>query len=65
MTIMNVTRSRVAVVSNIGQLLTIGGGNGIKNLSSRNMYRRDKRIELCLESHKEGFEVGCFPIEEQ
>ena len=40
MPLMNVTRSRVAVVSNIGQLLTIGGGhNGIKNLST---------VEMCI-----------------
>ena len=42
---MNVTRSRVAELSNIGQLLTIGGGrNGIKNLSS---------VEMCITETKE------------
>ena len=35
---MNVTRSRVAVVSNIGQLWTIGGCNGMKNLSTVETY---------------------------
>jgi hypothetical protein len=35
---MNVTRSRVALVSNMGRLWAIGGYDGMKNLSTVEVY---------------------------
>ena len=64
---MNVTRSRVAVVSNISQLWTIGGCNGMKNLSTVEMYNPETNewsFVAPMESHEGGVGVGVIPMEE-
>ena len=38
---MNVTRSRVVLVSNMGRLWAIGGYDGMKNLSTVEVYNPD------------------------
>ena len=64
---MNVTRSRVAVVSNMDRLWAIGGYDGMKNLSTVEMYNPETNewsFVAPMESHEGGVGVGVIPMEE-
>ena len=61
---MNVPRSRVAVVANMGNLYAIGGYDGMKNLSTVEMYNPDKdewTFAPSMEKHEGGVGVGVIP----
>ena len=63
---MNVTRSRVALVSNLGQLWVIGGYDGMKNLSTVEVYdpeRDEWSFVAPMESHEGGVGVGVVPMD--
>lgn len=63
---MNVTRSRVALVSNMGRLWAIGGYDGMKNLSTVEVYNPETNIwsfVAPMESHEGGVGVGVIPNE--
>jgi kelch-like protein 18 len=61
---MNVTRSRVALVSNMGRLWAIGGYDGMKNLSTVEVYNPETNVwafVASMESHEGGVGVGVIP----
>ena len=63
---MNVTRSRVALVSNMGRLWAIGGYDGMKNLSTVEVYNPETNIwsfVAPMESHEGGVGGGVIPNE--
>ena len=63
---MNVTRSRVALVSNMDRLWAIGGYDGMKNLSTVEMYDPDQdkwSFVAAMESHEGGVGVGVIPVD--
>ncbi len=65
---MNVTRSRVALVSNLDRLWAIGGYDGMKNLSTVEVYdpRADRwSFVASMESHEGGVGVGVVPVDEE
>ena len=62
---MNVTRSRVALVSNMDKLWAIGGYDGMKNLSTVEVYDPKKNewtFASPMEAHEGGVGVGVIPI---
>ena len=64
---MNVTRSRVALVSNMDRLWAIGGYDGMKNLSTVEMYNPETdewTFVSSMESHEGGGGVGVIPMED-
>ena len=61
---MNVTRSRVALVANVDRLWAIGGYDGMKNLSTVEMYNPETdewSFAASMESHEGGVGVGVIP----
>ena len=61
---MNVPRSRVALVANMGNLYAIGGYDGMKNLSTVEVYSPKKdewTYAPQMESHEGGVGVGVMP----
>ena len=64
---MNETRSRVALVANMGHLYAIGGYDGMKNLSSVERYdpAADEWSQVAqMESHEGDVGVGVIPMDE-
>ena len=62
---MNVIRSRVALVSNMGRLYAIGGYDGVTNLSTVECYVPDEdRWEFVnsMCAHEGGVGVGVIPL---
>ena len=63
---MNVTRSRVSLVSNMDRLYAIGGYDGSKNLSTVEMYDPEKdewKFVAPMQSHEGGVGVGVIPLD--
>ena len=63
---MNVTRSRVALVANMNKLWAIGGYDGMKNLSTVEMYDPETdewTFVSAMESHEGGVGVGVVPLD--
>ena len=64
---MNETRSRVALVANMGHLYAIGGYDGMKNLSSVERYdpvTNEWAQVAPMESHEGGVGVGVIPMDD-
>ena len=64
---MNVTRSRVALVANMDKLYAIGGYDGMKNLSTVEMYDPvfdEWTFANSMESHEGGVGVGVIPVDD-
>lgn len=64
---MNVTRSRVALVANAGNLWAIGGYDGFLNLSTVEVYNPKADCWLFATSmcaHEGGVGVGVIPIQD-
>ena len=64
---MNVTRSRVALVSNMDRLWAIGGYDGMKNLSTVEMYNPETdewSFVSSMQKHEGGVGVGVIPLED-
>ena len=62
---MNVTRSRVALVADMDRLWAIGGYDGMKNLSTVEMYNPETdtwSFVASMESHEGGVGVGVIPM---
>lgn len=62
---MNVMRSRVALVSNMGKLWAIGGYDGVSNLSSVEVYdplTDSWSFGASMCAHEGGVGVGVIPI---
>ena len=62
---MNVTRSRVALVADMDRLWAIGGYDGMKNLSTVEMYNPESdswSFVASMESHEGGVGVGVIPM---
>lgn len=62
---MNVTRSRVALVANMGRLYAIGGYDGVSNLSTVEVYNPELDswefiTSMC--AHEGGVGVGVIPL---
>ena len=61
---MNVSRSRVALVANMGLLYAIGGYDGCNNLSTVEIYNPDTDNWVLVSSmcaHEGGVGVGVIP----
>ena len=62
---MKVTRSRVALVANMGRLYAIGGYDGVSNLSTVEVYHPDMDVWEFITSmcaHEGGVGVGVIPL---